>query len=77
MRAKLSEKLSCIGLDVEGGGHRACLSDAGIQFGGIATTSPIETGFPVSIAHLNADLSVLSLQSASEKTDLISNASYL
>jgi hypothetical protein len=66
---KLSEKLSCIGLDVEGGrggGHRACLSDAGIQFGGIATTSPIETGFPDSMAHLNANLSVLSLQSASE-----------
>ena len=62
--------------DGEGGVHRVCLSEAGIQFGGIATTSPIETGFPDSMAHLNADLSVLSLQSASEKTDLISKGSY-
>jgi hypothetical protein len=66
VRAELSENLSGIGLDVKGGGHRVCLSDAGIQFGGIATTSPTETGFPDSMAHLNANLSVLSLQSASE-----------
>jgi hypothetical protein len=64
--AKLSENLSGIGLDVVGGGHWACLSDTGIQFGGIATTSPTETGFPDSIAHLKANLSVLVLQSATE-----------
>jgi hypothetical protein len=66
VRAELSEYLSGLRLQVIGGGHRACLSDGGIQFGGIATTSPTETGFPDSMAHLKADLSVLSMQSASE-----------